>query len=174
MALTAAEQKRKDAQERIKKFVQASLSLDSKTAGLRRIAEEEPHEVGNALQEMAGLFQDVAEVFSGLAGDATSLQSNLDLTEPAKTASIRDRVAARRNYARTLRRLANEEPAEIGAALSEVYNQIDDAVQGIEAIAERFGLPLDTETEASEVAVEDGLPIVTDEFADKTDETAVA
>jgi hypothetical protein len=137
------EQKRKQASDRLKKYIVASRNRrNNKTAGLRQIANDEPHEVGIALDEFVQVFSDAAEVLSGLADDAAAFKSNLDLSEPAKTASIRDRVAARRNYARTLRRLANEAPQEIAGALSEVYAQLDDAAEGIEALAERFGLPL--------------------------------
>ncbi len=153
-------QKRKDAQERMRQYVLASRNRrNKKTAGLRRIAEEEPHEVTKALEEFQQVFSDIAEVFTGLATDAAEFQKNLDLTEPEKTASVRTRVAARRNYARTLLRLANEQPEEIGAALSEVYFQLDDAAQGIEALAERFGLPLVTEeTEAEDVVPPESTP----------------
>jgi hypothetical protein len=141
-------QTRETARKRMQAHIKASRAkLNNKTAGLRKIAEAEPHEVGNALEELAGLFGDIAEVFKGIAGDFGAMKENLDLNEPGKTASIRERISARRNYARTLRRLANEEPEQLGEALSIVYGQIDEAVQGIEAMAERFGLPLDEPAE---------------------------
>jgi hypothetical protein len=135
--------KRKQAQAFIREYVQTTKS--EKFATLRQIAEHEPHEVGNALDELSGVFHAVAAVFTGLASDASNFKDNLDLNEPAKTASLRDRVMARRNYAVTLRRLANEEPEELGAAISAVYEQLDEAAGGIEALAQRFGLPLATE-----------------------------
>lgn len=146
------EQTREAARHRMLAHINKSRQrLNNKTAYLRLIAEEEPHEVGNALDELSQLFADISEVFKGMAGDFSAMKDNLDLAEPGKTASIKQRVEARRNYARTLRRLANEEPEQIGEALSIIYSQIDEAVEGIEAMAQRFGFPLE------DAAAEDDL-----------------
>lgn len=148
---TDQETKKAAARQRILAHIRASrIKLNDKTANLRRIAAEEPHEVGNALDELSGLFSDIATVLSGMARETAALKENLNLEEPGRTASIRDRVAARRNYARTLRRIANETPEELGIALSEVYAQLDDAASGIEALAQRFGLPLEESPEEDE------------------------
>lgn len=156
---TVTEQKRKQATQRVEQYIKTSKKKD-RYAGLRHIAENEPHEVGNALDELAQVFGDISTIFSGLAGDANNFKQNLDLAEPPRTASLRDRVAARRNYAKTLRRLATEEPEELGAAISAVYDQIDVAAEGIEALAERFGLPLDTHDEEGieEEGIDPGPP----------------
>jgi len=145
---TEHQDKRAAAKQRLNAYIKASRNrLNNKTANLRRIAAEEPHQVGKALDELSRLFSDISEVFKGLAGDASALKENLDLAEPGKTASIRMRVQARRNYAKTLRQVANETPEELGAALNEIYRDLDEAVSGIEAMSERFGLPLGDATD---------------------------
>ena len=146
MAKIITEAQREEARVRVAAYVKLRQNqTNKKTAGLRKIAAEMPQEMAKALTEMGSLFTDLATILTGLAGDTDALKSNLDLDAMPKTASIRERVAARRKYARTFRTLANDAPGEIGAALSEVYGLLDDAAEGIETMAENFGLPLDTE-----------------------------
>jgi hypothetical protein len=146
MAKIITEAQREEARFRVAAYVKLRQNqTNKKTAGLRKIAAEMPQEMAKALTEMGSLFTDLATILTGLAGDTDALKSNLDLDAMPKTASIRERVAARRKYARTFRTLANDAPGEIGAALSEVYGLLDDAAEGIETMAKNFGLPLDTE-----------------------------
>lgn len=144
--MKVAEEKRKTARETLKDYVKkAQMRTNKKFASLRQIAMEEPHEVGNALGELGSVFTATAAVFTDLAKQAENFKENLDLNEPGKTASLRERVNARKNYAATLRRIANEQPEELGSALSAVIEQLDEAAEAIETLADEFGLELNVE-----------------------------
>lgn len=119
-----------------------------KYATLRRIAIEEPQEVGDALGQLA-------EGFSELGNALQSLSQNLDLAPMPATASLKARMAAKKNYASRFRRIAEEAPAEFEAAYNEVYQSLDGLAEDMENAADNLGIqlvPEGGESEPKEIA----------------------
>lgn len=104
----------------------AAEKLSRKFAAIKRIAEEDPEAVGEALAELRTAFQENAEALEVLA-------EHLDLTEE-------DQEEGKLGSA--FRRIAEEEPAELEAALKEIYGNIDVIADGVENLAEHLGITL--------------------------------
>lgn len=119
-----------------------------KFATLRRIAVEEPQEVDAALSQLAEGFSELSEALH-------SMSQNLDLGGglPA-TASLKARVAAKRNYASRLRRIAEEAPEQVEMAFSEVYQALDGLAEDMENAAGNLGFELVPATTPEEVSAE--------------------
>src|SRR5882757_7688084 len=73
-----------------------------KFARMRRVAEEEPKEVGAALDELATAFGLMADAIEGL-------RTNLNLVDVDKAAKLAVRIVAARKYASGFRRIAEEQ-----------------------------------------------------------------
>ena len=107
----------------------------SKFARLRRLAEQEPGEVGAALS-------DLSDSFTRMASQLAALKDNLDLADLPKEASVRQKLAHKNRYGSTLKRLATESPEELAGALSEFYSQLDDVAGEVENFADNIGVEL--------------------------------
>jgi hypothetical protein len=123
------------ARARAKVVMQKAAAAGKKFATLRRIAEEEPQEVDAALSQLA-------EGFSELSGALQSMSQNLDLGGVPTTASLKARLAAKKNYATRLRRIAEEQPAEFESAYNEVYQALDGLAEDMENAADNLGIAL--------------------------------
>lgn len=113
----------------------AARRIAQKFATLRRIAEEEPQEVGEALSDLETSFKSLAEKLE-------NLKDHLDVTALPKEASIRQKVAHRNTFARGLRHLAAEDPQEIENALNDFYAELNTVVGEIETLADNLGLEI--------------------------------
>lgn len=118
-----------------KVVVQKAKAATAKFATLRRIALEEPQEVDSALSQLA-------EGFSELSTALTSMSQNLDLGGVPATASLKARVAAKKNYASRFRRLAEEAPEQFEMAYNEVYQALDGLAEDMENAADNLGIAL--------------------------------
>lgn len=124
-----------------------------KYAKLKRVAEEEPEELGSALGELTEAFVELAEA-------ADALRDNLDLgevdapaendqeeesvTERSEKTSRRKKKASKK-FASSLRKLALEAPGSLAEALQEVYSTLDSVAEGIENLAQNLGIELQAE-----------------------------
>jgi len=104
------------------------------------LAKNEPMEVKSALTELANVFGSIRASF-------LNMRDNLNLSDPPKTASPTEKKAAASKFAAGLKKLAEEEPEQFGAALSEVYGLLDEAAGAIENLAENSGVEIHTEEE---------------------------
>jgi len=118
-----------------KRAAASATAKTAKYATLRRIAADEPHEVDAAFTQLASGFSDLA---SALA----AMNRNLDLGGLPAEASLKARIAAKRNYAARFRRLAEEAPQELEAAYNEVYQALDGLAEDMENAADNLGITL--------------------------------
>lgn len=138
--------------EEFKKQIKArrqEKEAKTKYAALRHIAEKFPREISAALTELSEGFHQVGEALN-------SMNENLGLVTPPKTASIQVRIAAAKNYGVELRRLAAESPEELSGAVNEVYQALNELAGDLETFAENTGIelvsPVAEETPAEEMA----------------------
>lgn len=133
-----------------KKVAEKAAAARAKFATLRRIAEEEPQEVDAALGQLAEGFADLSQALQ-------SMSQNLDLSGgvPA-TASLKARLAAKKNYASRFRRIAEEAPEQFEAAYNEVYQALDGLAEDMENAADNLGIVLVPEMEAEPEAIAEG------------------
>jgi len=118
-----------------KVVVQKAKAAGAKFATLKRIAIEEPQEVDGALSQLA-------EGFGELGQAIQSLSQNLDLGGVPQTASLKARLAAKKNYAARFRRLADEAPEQFEMAYNEVYQALDGLAEDMENAADNLGIAL--------------------------------
>ncbi len=118
-----------------KVVVQKAKAAGAKFATLKRIALEEPQEVDGALGQLA-------EGFGELAQALTSMSQNLDLGGVPATASLKARLAAKKNYAARFRRIAEEAPEQFEMAYNEVYQALDGLAEDMENAADNLGIAL--------------------------------
>ena len=145
MAQAAATPNKSSAREALRSRIQARAEAKAATrkaaaavkkyATLRRIADEEPQEVDTALGQLA-------EGFSELSQALRSMSQNLDLGGVPATASLKARLAAKRNYGSRFRRLAEEAPDQFELAYGEVYQALDGLAEDMEVAADNLGIEL--------------------------------
>jgi len=128
-----------------KVVVEKAKQAGKKFATLKRVALEEPQEVDGALSQLA-------EGFSELSQALTSMSQNLDLGGVPQTASLKARIAAKKNYAARLRRIADEAPEQFEMAYNEVYQALDGLAEDMENAADNLGIAL------APPMAEEGLP----------------
>ena len=115
----------------------AERKAADKYARVKQIAAEEPAEVGEGLDQLGAAFGELAQA-------VTNLKDNLDLNEAApEEASLTARVAARRNFAKAFRQMAEQDPAGLEQAVREVYQGLDETAVALENFAENMGLSLE-------------------------------
>jgi hypothetical protein len=102
---------------------------------MREVAAKYPSKAGDALGELAYFTSVVASAFS-------NLREQLDLAEPPRAASPQARIAARKKFAATFRRVAEANPDQIASAVIELYRNVDEIVAGIENFAANMGIEL--------------------------------
>jgi hypothetical protein len=126
-----------------------------KFARLRRIATEEPQELGVAIEQLG-------DSLTTLADNLTGLRENLDLVaEPLpKDATVRQKLASRAKFAKALRRLAEENPEQLADALNEFYLGLEEVVNDTEALADNLNIDLvvpesDSDVLSSDVDAQD-------------------
>lgn len=106
-----------------------------KYARLKQVAAEESNDAAEGLEQLAEAF--------GHLGDAVqTLRENLDLVEAPKEANLHERIASRRAFAKTFRRIAEEAPEAMEQAIGEVYQQLDGVAEALENYAENLGITL--------------------------------
>lgn len=140
--------------EDIRKKIQARLAekqaaVKAKYAKMRHVADNEPGVVEKDLQQLAEACAAQAEAFD-------NLKENLDLIQAPKEASVKIRVAAARNYAKAFKRIAEEAPEQLAAAVSEAYHSLDEQAGALEMLAEHLGIDLQ-ETSAEHAFAEEGI-----------------
>ena len=104
----------------------------------RQIASQRPQDIQESLEE----FRDT---FAMMASKTNAMIKNLNLVLASENGtSLKEKVAARRQYASGLRKLADElgGPGAFADALGQMYQQLDDVADGIEAVADNLGVPL--------------------------------
>jgi hypothetical protein len=99
------------------------------------LAKEKPLEVQAAITELA-------DFFGGIRASFLNLRDNLNLTDLPKTASPKEKTAHQAKFASGLKKLAEENPGELGEALSEVYGLLDEAAGAVENLADNTGVEL--------------------------------
>jgi hypothetical protein len=152
-----------------KVVVAKAKAAGAKFATLKRVALEEPQEVDGALAQLA-------EGFGELSQALTSMSQNLDLGGVPATASLKARLAAKKNYAARFRQIADEAPEQFEMAYNEVYQALDGLAEDMENAADNLGIALappmaeegldsepaaisEGEHEVVEEAEEAGLPV---------------
>ncbi len=108
-----------------------------KFAKFREIAKNHPQDVQQVLEE----FRDT---FAMMASKTNAMIKNLNLVTGADASTLKEKVAAKRAYAAGLRKMADElgGPGNFADALGQMYQQLDDVADGIEAVAENLGVAL--------------------------------
>ena len=121
----------------------------SKWAKMRHMAEEGAQDVEKSLSNLAESCAAQAEAFE-------NLRDNLDLIQAPKEASVKTRVTAARNYAKTFQRIAEEAPEQLATALSEAYHSLDEQAGSLEQLAQDLGVDLNA-TPTEEAFAEEGI-----------------
>ena len=141
--------------EEVLKQIQARKSARAAEAAkvdaphkLAQIAAREPKDL-----EMKAALTELANFFGSIRASFLNMRDNFNLSDVPKAASLKDKIAAKRNFASGLRRVAEENPQQFGDALSEVYGLLDEAAGAIENLAENSGVEL---CEEGPVASEEG------------------
>jgi hypothetical protein len=121
----------------------------AKFAKMRHVAENEPMGVEKDLTQLADACAAQAEAFE-------NLKENLDLILAPKEASLKIRVAAARNYAKSFKRIAEEAPEQLAEALSEAYHSLDEQAGALEQLAGTLGIDLGA-TPTEEAFAQEGI-----------------
>ena len=121
----------------------------AKWAKMRHVAEEGAAGVESALSTLAESCAAQAEAFD-------NLKENLDLIQAPKEASLKVRTAAARNYAKSFKRIAEEQPEMLAEALQEAYHSLDEQAGALEQLADAVGVDLH-ESPAEEAFGQEGL-----------------
>ena len=122
----------------------------AKYARLQQVATAQPKEAGEGLQQVAAAFGELHQITS-------ALQENLGLvaSTPADT-TLAARIASWRAYAKNFRLIAEEAPAEVEAAMREVYQGLDETAVAIENLAQNMGISLDAVAEEAPAPAAEG------------------
>lgn len=143
----AEEEKKEESKEASKK--KASL----KYATLRRIAEEEPEALGEAIAELRDKFMDQVEALDALAENLNLTPEDLEGGSEVETEEefkFPEGVEASKKaskFASGLRHVADEEPEEVEISLNEIYSNIDLLAEGVENLADNLGVELEENPE---------------------------
>lgn len=121
----------------------------AKWAKMRSTAAEYAPTIEKKLAKLAELCVAASEGFE-------NLRENLDLVQAPKEASLKVRVAAARNYAKSFQRIAEESPEMLAEAVQEAYKSIDEIAGTLEMAAEQLGVDLNA-TPAEEAFAEEGI-----------------
>jgi len=121
----------------------------SKWAKMRHMADEGAGDVEKSLSNLAESCAAQAESFE-------NLRENLDLIQAPKEASVKTRVIAARNYAKTFQRIAEEAPEQLAEALQQAYHSLDEQAGSLEQLAQDLGVDLNA-TPAEEAFAEEGI-----------------
>jgi hypothetical protein len=143
----------KISREEFKKQIRArrlAKEAISKYARLQTVAEKYPRHFSAAIVELANSFHEIGE---GLH----TMNENLGLSVPSKTASLEIRVAAAKIYGNNFRLIATENPEELAGAINEIYSEINSLAEGIENLAENAGVELVAPMESVEESHEEEL-----------------
>ncbi len=146
MASTAsAKEKRATLREKIiarRAERQAAKAAAGKFARVKQVAAEDPQGAGEGLEQ-------VGDAFGQLADAVQYLRENLDLVDAPAEAPLKDRIAARRAFAKNFRQIAEQDPESLEQAINEVYQSLDETAIALENYADNMGLDLHPEGEAA-------------------------
>ena len=132
----------------------------SRYARLRRVARTQPKELEAALRELAASYTKVGSLLS-------NFRENLDLVSAPKTASVREKAAAERIYAKSFIRVAEENPEQLEADLQRIYSQTDEIAGAVENLADHLGLNITPEGEEPTGAPESFEDVKDDDSGDE-------
>jgi hypothetical protein len=121
----------------------------AKWSKMRHAATEGAAGVEKKLAKLAELCAQAAEGFE-------NLRDNLDLVQAPKEASVKVRVAAARNYAKSFQRIAEEAPEQLAGAVQEAYKSLDEIAGTLEMAADQLGVDLNA-TPAEEAFANEGI-----------------
>src|SRR5271157_5368048 len=121
----------------------------AKWSKMRHAAKENAAGIEKHLANLAELCASMGEGFE-------NLRANLDLVQPPKEASVKVRVGAARNYAKSFQRIAEEAPEQLAGAVQEAYKSLDEIAGTLELAAEQLGVSLDA-TPAEEAFADEGI-----------------
>lgn len=121
----------------------------AKWAKMRTTAAQYAPTIEKNLAKLAALCTLAAEGFQ-------NLRDNLDLNQAPKEASLKVRVAAARNYAKSFQRIAEEAPEQLADAVQEAYKSLDEIAGTLELAADSLGVSLDA-TPTEEAFAEEGI-----------------
>jgi hypothetical protein len=121
----------------------------AKWAKMRHAAEEGASDFEKKLAYLSELCAAQAEAFE-------NLKANLDLVQAPKEASLKVRVAAARNYAKSFQRIAEEAPEQLAEAVQEAYKSLDEIAGTLEMAADQLGVDLNA-TPAEEAFSNEGI-----------------
>jgi hypothetical protein len=107
----------------------------AKYAQMQEVANKTP-------EKLEQLFASVAATANKLAYGFENLIDHLDLVRAPKGAPTNVRVAAAKNYAKGLKKLAEESPDMLETALQEAYKALDEQAAAMEIAAEALGIDL--------------------------------
>lgn len=145
------ESKRKEAKK---------ASKASKFATLRRIAEEEPEAVGEAIAELRDTFMEQVEALDALA---ENLGVDVETAEEDAQADLEFQASKKRaskptpKFGALLKKLAEEDPEQVELALGEIYGNIDTLAEGVENLAENLGVELPESPAEEQEELEEGM-----------------
>lgn len=140
--------------EEIRKKIEArqaekQAAVKAKYAKMRQVADGDAGSVEKDLQQLADSCSAQAEAFE-------NLKENLDLISAPKEASLRVRVAAARKYAAAFKRIAEEAPEQLAAAVCEAYHSLDEQAGALENLANTLGIDLQ-QSPAEEGMAQEGI-----------------
>jgi hypothetical protein len=161
--------KKKEAAAKAEALSEAKTAA-SKFATLKRIAEEEPEALGEAIAELRDKFMEQVEALDALAENLNltpddlvpeegesleeeALEGEAKEGKLAKKRIAKKRIAKKRiakKFAVGLRRVADEEPEEVSLSLNEIYSNLDHLAEGVENLADNLGVELEDSEEGSE------------------------
>lgn len=131
----------------------------NKYARVRQVAAEEPQAAADGLEQLGDAFGQLGEAVQ-------ALRENLDLVEAPVTASLKERIASKRSFAKAFRQIAEQNPEMLEGAIAEVYHSLDEVAVALENYAENMGLnPSLDETVLEEPVIEEKIeePVVEEE-----------
>jgi hypothetical protein len=133
-----------------------------KYAKLRRIAEEEPEAMGDAVSELTLAFATLADAADALAENLDLVSEDKLQEEVEETTDKAAKLAKKAKlknfkFAAAFKRIAMENPGSLADALSEVYSTLDTVAEGIENLAQNLGIELAVAPEMDEMGMADPL-----------------
>ena len=129
--------------------IEKQAAATTKFAKMRQVADSDPSQIEQDLTNLAEACAAQAEAYD-------NLKENLDLIQPPKEAPLSAKVTAARNYAKAFKRIADEAPEQLAAAVSEAYHSLDEQAGALEMLSDHLGIDLNS-TPVEDAFAQEGI-----------------
>jgi hypothetical protein len=129
--------------------IEKQAAATAKFAKMRQVADSDPSQIEQDLTNLAEACAAQAEAYD-------NLKENLDLIQPPKEAPLSAKVTAARNYAKAFKRIADEAPEQLAAAVSEAYHSLDEQAGALEMLSDHLGIDLNS-TPVEDAFAQEGI-----------------